>query len=278
MAEETIAPEVKVETVVNPVVVPVVEAPKVDDLFKRVSTAPKTVEQPKIATNEFGLTEEDYAKVTTDPTLSKYYKSLVSGANKKFQETAELRKTYEAKVNEKWTPSKIQELLNNPDFVMSAQSVVTSQAPKSSGMSDQEWSALSDTDKAKFSALEARQSQMEQLLQRERQGKEDEVLKSKYPDYAPDIVGTTVSKLVKGEVNATREDIWKVINYDNHVRRAYELGKQDASVDVKEKMGASSIEGYNTTAPREVVEPVKGESNTSYFKRIVLNRMLQNKK
>jgi len=262
------------EPVVVAPVVPVVEAPK-EDLFKRVSSKP--VEQPK-QTNEFGLTQEDYEKVKTDPTLSKIYKSMESGVGKKFQETAELRKQYESKINEKWTPSKIQELLNNPDFVMSAQSIVTSQAPKNSGLSDQEWSALSDSDKAKFSALESRQNQMEQLLLKERQGKEDSELKAKYPDYAPDIVDTTVSNLVQGKVNATREDIWKVINYDNHVRRAYELGKQDASVDVKEKIGASSMEGFNTTAPREVVEPIKGESNTAYFKRIVINRMLQNKK
>lgn len=276
MAEEVVAPNTVVTEPVKPAEVKPevkVEAPKQDDLFKRIASKP--AEQPK---NEFGLTSEDYEKVKTDPTLSKYYKSMESGLNKKFQELAELRKTYEAKVNEKWTPSKIQELLNNPDFVMSAQSIVQSQAPKGSGMTDQEWSALSDSDKAKFQQLEAKQNQMEQLLLKERQSKEDEVLKSKYPDYAPDVVDTTVSKLVRGEMNATREDIWKVINYDNHVRRAYELGKQDASVDVREKMGASSMDGFSTTTPQDKIEPIKGEKNSDFFRRIVLNNMLKNKK
>jgi hypothetical protein len=119
---------------------------------------------------------------------------------------------------------------------------------------------------------------MEQLLLNERKVQEDVRLKEKYgTDYAPDIVDTTISKLVKGETNATREDIWKVINYDAHVNKAYQLGKQDASVELKGKMGVSSPEGFNAT-PTEKVEPIKGESDSNFFKRIVMNRMLQNKK
>lgn len=278
MAEENVVVvDNKVEAVTPVVekVEPKVEIPKQDDLFKRVSAK---VEEPVKPSNEFGLTAEDYEKVKSDPVLSKFYKSMESGVGKKFQELAELRKTYEAKVNEKWTPTKIQELLNNPDFVMSAQAVAQSQAPATSGMTNEEWSALSDTDKAKFKALEAKQAQMEQLFLKERQSKEDEVLKTKYPDYAPDIVDTTISKLVKGEVTATREDIWKVINYDNHVRRAYELGKKDASIDNKEKVDATSIDGFNTTTPQDKIEPKSGESNKDYFRRIVMSRLLQNKK
>lgn len=268
--------EVKVETLVVPEVK--VEAPK-EDLFKRVAEF-KPVEQPKqVVANEFGLTQEDYEKVTTDPTLSKYYKSLVSGSSKKFQEAAELRKQAEAKLSEsnKWTPSRIQELLNNPDFVMSAQAVAQNQAPKNSGMSDQEWSALSDTDKAKFQHLEQRQSQMEQLLLNERRAKEDEVLKAKYPDYAPDIVDTTISNLVSGKVSASREDIWKVINFDTVMNKAYLLGKQDASLDLGIKRGASSPEGFNTTT-QETITPIKGEKDLDFFRRIVMSKFQQQQK
>ena len=168
-------------------------------------------------------------------------------------------------------------LLNNPDFVMSAQAVAQNQAPKNSGMSDQEWSALSDTDKAKFHNLEQRQANMEQLLLNERKSKEDEVLKAKYPNYAPDIVDTTISNLVTGKVNASREDIWKVLNHDDNVRKAYELGKQDASLDIGMKRGASSPEGFNTTA-QETITPIKGEKDLDFFRRIVMSKFQQQQK
>ena len=279
MPEEVVAPQV--EAPVTPEVK--VEAPKVEeqkpDLLKRV-TSFKPVEQPKPATNEFGLTQEDYEKVKTDPTLSKFYKSLEAGAGKKFQEAAEIRKNAEAKLAEisNWTPERVQQLLNDKNFVASAQRVAEQIAPQNSGLSNEQWSALSDSDKAKFAALELKTNQMEQLLQRERQSKEDESLKNKYADYKPDIVDTTISKLLNGEYRASREDIWKVINHDTNVEKAYKLGLQDASLEIKDKVGASSFTGTSTTTPSEKIEPNKGESNREFFRRIVMNNMLKNKK
>ena len=249
------------------------------DLATRVSEYKTPVETPK-PTNEFGLTAEDYEKVKTDPVLSKFYKSMESGVGKKFQEVAELRKSYETKLGEMstWTPDRVKNLLNDNTFVQAAQRVAESQAPASSGLSDQEWSSLSDTDKVKFRAMETRQLQMEQLLFNESQKREDEKLKTKYKDYAPDIVDTTISKLQKKEIQATREDVWKIINYDSHMQRAYELGKQDAKTELGDKRSASSYDGLSTITAQETITPEKGESNQSFFRRIVMNRLAQNKK
>jgi hypothetical protein len=119
---------------------------------------------------------------------------------------------------------------------------------------------------------------MEQLLLNQNKVAEDTRLKQKYGDrYAPDIVDTTISNLVTGKVNASREDIWKVINHDENVQKAYLLGKQDASIELKGKRDASSPEGYTTT-PSETIAPNKGESDRDFFKRSYLTRLLQNKK
>jgi hypothetical protein len=284
------------ETIVEtPVVAPVVETPVVKDttnvvtpnnepkadLFKRIADfKPEPEVKKEVAGNEFGITEEDYKKVQSDPSLSKLYKSLQAGAGKKFEEAASIRKEIEKLKNDNsvWSKERVKSLLNDPNFVNAAQAVALEQAPPNSGLTDQAWSALSETDKAKFHELEQKTARMEQLLQSQNKAQEDARLTQKYGErYAPDIVDTTISKLVRGEVNATREDIWKVINHDDNVQKAYQLGLRDASVNIKEKMGANSPEGFNAT-PTEKVEPVKGESDRSYWNRIVMNRILQNKK
>lgn len=276
---EVQVPEPIVEVKVETPIIPAVE-PKAD-LFKRVAEFKSEPEIKKeVVGNEFGITEEDYKKVQADPSLSKLYKSLQAGAGKKFEEAASIRKEIEAlkSQNGVWTKERIRAELNNPNFVNAAQQVALEQAPPSSGLTDQAWSALSESDKAKFGQLEQRTNQMEQLLLNERKTQEDVRLKGKYGDrYAPDIVDTTISNLVTGKVQASREDIWKVINHDDNVRNAYQLGKQDASVEIKGKMGANSPEGYSTT-PVDKIEPVKGESDRAFWGRIVMNRMLQNKK
>jgi len=277
-------PEVAVVEPVVPqvsTVVPEVSTPEVKpDLLKRVAEFKIEPEVKKeVVGNEFGITEEDYKKVQADPSLSKLYKSLQAGAGKKFEEAAAIRKEIEAikSQNGVWTKERIRAELNNPNFVNAAQQVAMEQAPPNSGLTDQAWSALSESDKARFHQMEQKTMQMEQLLLNQNKVAEDTRLKAKYGDrYAPDIVDTTISNLVSGKVNATREDIWKVINHDDNVHKAYLLGKQDASVELKGKMGVSSPEGMSAT-PSEHIEPTKGESNQSYWKRIVLNRLSQKK-
>jgi hypothetical protein len=132
--------EVKVEA-------PVVEAPK-QDLFKRVAEF-KAPEPTKAPANEFGITEDDYKRVESDPSLSKLYKSLQAGAGKKFEEAASIRKEIEKlkSDNSAWSKERVKSLLNDPNFVNAAQQVALEQAPPNSGLTDQAWSALSESDK-----------------------------------------------------------------------------------------------------------------------------------
>jgi hypothetical protein len=267
--------EVKVEETPK-VEVPVeklVEAPK-EDLVARASKV--KLEAPK-ETNPFGLTKDDYDKVQTDPTLSKFYKSMLSDYTRKTQNLSEKEKEVEKIKLESsnWTPEKIQQLLNDNKFVQAAQQVASLSNPPNSGLTDQEYSALTDKEKTQFQSMQKQLSDIQMQNWQMFQRQQDEVLKTKYANYAPDIVDTTIHKLVKGEVKADREVVWKALDYDEAVKRAYELGKQDRAAETKEKTQSMSVEGYSATPTYDVPTIEKGESNTAYFKRIAARRMAE---
>ena len=275
MAEQTVEiPEVKVETPAP--VVPeqkLPETPK-EDLISRVSKV-KVEEKKPTETNPFGLTKEDYDKVQSDPTLSKFYKSMQSDYVKKTQNLSEQQREIEKIKNESqnWTPEKIQQLLNDQKFVQAAQQVASTQNPPNSGLTQEEYSALTDKEKAQLNSMQQQVSQLQLQNFQMQQKQQDETLKSRYANYAPDIVDTTINKLVNKQVNATREDIWKVIDYENAVQRAYELGKQDRQLDTKIKTESMSYDGFNTTPNQDIPKPNAGESNSAYFKRLAHSRL-----
>lgn len=275
MVEQTI--EKPVETPVNVEVsreTPV-EQPK-EDLISRVSKV--KVEQPKaVETNPFGLTKEDYDKVQSDPVLSKFYKSMQSDYMKKTQSLAQQQSEVDKIKNESanWTPERVQQLLNDQKFVQAAQQVASVQNPPNSGLSDQEYSVLSDKEKAQLNEM---QNQVKQLTLQNfqmQQKQQDEQLKSKYANYASDIVDTTIQKLVNKNVSATREDVWKVIDYENAVQRAYELGKQDRLLENQTKTESMSYEGFNATPAQDAPKPEQNESGPAFFKRLAARRMAE---
>jgi hypothetical protein len=245
-----------------------------EDLITRASKVNLTPASKKDDTNPFGLTKEDYDKVQADPTLSKFYKSMQADYVRKTQEAAELKRQAEDKSKQlsNWTPERVQQLLNDQQFVQAAQQVAQSQNPKGSGLTDQEYSALTDSEKAQLSSMQQQLQQMQQQNWQMQQKAQDEHLKAKYANYAPDIVDTTVNQLVRGEVKANREYVWKAIDYDDAVRRAYELGKQDRLMETTEKQQATSLTGFQAT-PQSNITPTTGESNRDYWKRVAQQRL-----
>jgi hypothetical protein len=270
--------EAKVEEVaVAPVVeTPKVETPKEEDLISRVSKV--KVEQPKAKepepSNPFSLTREDWDKVQSDPSLKKYYQSMLTDYQKKTTELSEQRKVIEQqKASANWTPERIQQLMNDPQFVQAAQQVAAVQNPPNSGLTDQEYSALTDKEKAQLSSMQNELHQMKLQNYQMQQRQQDEKLVGKYANYAPDIVDTTIHKLVNNQITATREDIWKVVDYDNAVQRAYQLGKQDRALENNEKQQSLSVEGYSAVPQEKAPEIEKGESSTNFFKRLAVRRL-----
>ena len=254
------------------------EAPK-EDLVTRASKV--KIEQPKPAeTNPFGISREEYETVLKDPVLSKYYKSMQADYTRKQQQTADERRELDTikkqlQQSQSWSKERLQEEMNKPDFIQAAQALTAVQNPPNSGLSNEEYSALTDKEKAQLQEQTRRIQSLEMQNWQMLQKQQDEQLKGRYANYAPDIVDTTIHKLVKGEIKADREVVWKALDYDAAVQRAYELGKQDRALENKDKAQSLSVEGFSATPQGEVPQPEKGESNTAYFKRIANRRLAE---
>jgi hypothetical protein len=251
---------------------------KEPDLVTRVS---QVKVEPEVKPTEVKEPEFDFKEIDkiTDPAAKEYaekaYKSFQRGFNQKFQELAEIRKTYETKTAEtsNWTPERVQQLLNDGTFVNAAKSVMATQAPSTFEGTQEDWSGLSDTDKAKFHQLENKINFLEQQNFQTKRVQEDESLKTKYVNYKPEAIDILTADLLANKVQATREHLWKVYDYDDAVRRAYELGKEDRQLETTEKKSSTSVEGLTTTSSKEIPTPEKNESNRAFWNRIVLSNL-----
>ena len=201
------------------------------DLLTRVSQFKRselTTIDPKSDGVDFDFKElESIQDPAQKELMFKAYKSMQSGWNKKYQSLSEQRKEVEKKLSDysNWDTDKVNRLLNDPTFIKAAQQVAASKAPSTYQGTTEEWSSLSEGEKAKFRQMEQELNQLKQLNLQTETKRQDEQLKQKYGNYAPDVVDTTLSNLMSGKQQATREDIWKVIDYEDGVKRAYELGR-----------------------------------------------------
>ena len=253
------------------------------DLITRVSQFKKE-EKPETITSQeakdtFGLTNEDFEKVNTDPVLSKFYKSMQADYTRKTQAVANDKKEADKIKAEfsSWTPERIQQLLNDQNFVNAAQVVMKSQAPVNFEGTQEDWSVLSDTDKVKFQNLEREVSVLKQQNYQVRKIQEDETLKSKYTNYNPQAIDVLTAELLQGKVQATREHLWKVYDYDGAIERAYQLGLLDSKDGLREKVSSSSMEGTMATSSKEPLKKEETETDRGYFKRIFLNNLARQK-
>ena len=247
MEEETKVTETKEEDLVTKVSQVKLE-PKKDDATFNVNDIDK-IENPQA---------KEYAQ--------KAYKSFESGYTKKFQALAEERKAWEAKKAEAetWTKDKVEALTKDPSFVTAAQSVA--------GQSD-DYSALSDNEKKELKEAKTIAQQVAvqnaQLLKMQ----QDEANKTKYANYDSNAVDILTADLLKGKVQATREHLHKVLDYEDAVKRAYELGLQDKNKDNEEKITSMSAEGTVATGKEEVPAKEKNESDRSYIARLGLHNL-----
>lgn len=207
------------------------------------------------------------------------YKQIQKGAQDKFKQAAELKKTYESKLSEMstWSPQRLQQELNRPDFVQAMQALQQQAPPNNWQGSPDEWSALSPQEQQQFQGLQQAVVSQQQQLTKMLQDQEDAKLKSAYPDYNPDLVNKFTDDLLHGRYQATREDIWKVYNHDQNVARAYELGRQDALTKLKDKNDGASLPGsgsYNVSNGNDLPPEVNRKS----FVEIARFRLEQAKK
>ena len=241
------------------------------DLVTKVSQV-KVEEKKDDAT--FNL--NDIEKIE-DPQAKEYaqkaYKSLQGDYTRKYQALAEERKAWEAKKAESdnWTTDRVQSLLNDPKFVQAAQSVVTQ------GSQTDEYSALSDAEKKQI--REAKEVANKALLQNAQLLKQQqyELLKNKYANFDANSMDILTAEILSQKRQIQYEDIWKSKDYDDAVKRAYELGRQDRKLENQEKATSMSIEGVTQQATEGAVDKKEGETDKQWFIRNALNRFTKSK-
>lgn len=235
-----------------------------NDILKR-SGAPTPSTTNDITLDDVRPSNDDLSKL--DPATRKIVedklKNLESGFNKKYQAVADLRKKIEADgvQNDTWTPQRLQQYLNRPDFIQAAQALQQQSAPQQWNGSQEEWSALTDGEKSQFAAMSQQINRQGQQMEQILTAREDELLKQQYPDYNPQLVDKLKSDLISGSYQATRADIWKVANFESAVERAYRLGQEDAFKERTERGNAASIapngNGMNVTSADAIPDDVK---------------------
>lgn len=209
--------------------------------------------------------------------LEAAYKSLQTGADKKFQKASELIKQAEQRGQR---PS-VRDLVNDPQFLAEAQAyaqqLAANQPPQGSNLSDEEWSALTPSEKEEIRAMKqqnfALQSQMSEFMRTQ----EDERIKQRYKNYDPTLVNKIVDDVMNRRVAVTREHLWRAHDYEDAVKRAYQLGKQDRQLDLNDKQNGSTNPGggFNTTNADDVPAKQPGQSSVDYFVQLARRRLAQ---
>lgn len=251
---------------------PVGETVSPEDIISR--SAKVVINQPKQDDDYFNF--NDIEKIS-DPVAKeqaiKAYKSFERGYQKKFQDLAELRRSLEqAKAsNSQWSPEKVQSLLNDPSFVNAAKQVAGN-----GQVSEDDSSVLSERERATLLEMK---KQMDMFAQQNNQllrQKQHEELKQRYPNYSPDVVENTFNDYVSGKIQGGLEHIWKVVDYEDGIKRAYHLGRQDERQGIQTNVNASSFQQSPTVVPQQ--EPPKRqekESSKAFLERILATNMMK---
>jgi hypothetical protein len=233
------------------------------DLVTRASQVKVEPKSIPVSEPEFDYKEIEAIK---DPVAKevalKAYKSFQRGFNQKFQDIASLRKDLENKSQEfsNWTPERVQSLINDPKFVEAAKNVVGTQ---------NEQIYETETDK-RVKQLEQELNQLKGQSIQQTFKQQDEEIGKRYANYNPKKVDEITAEMLSGKVQATREHLWKVLDYEEAVQRAYQLGKEDKKLDFNDKLSSASYSPNSTTImpSGEKPMPEKGESDRDFLKRM----------
>lgn len=241
------------------------------DIVTRVSQVKPPETPANQPSDSFNVQDIDSIQ---DPAAKEYaqkaYKSFQADYTRKTQALAEekkllvdLKKTYDAgQANDIWTPERVSGLLKDPTFIAAAQSVPGVNQPSDDG------SMLSEAEKQKVTNAENLARQALQTQNHVLKMQQDEANTRKYANYNAGAVDDVTTSLIQNKRQATREDLWKVIDYEPAVKRAYALGLQDKEVNNQDKINSSTIDGVTTVRNDNAPEPEKGESNRAFITRL----------
>lgn len=208
--------------------------------------------------------------------IAKTFGEMGADKLKYVKEAETLRKQLESSTNQSWTPQRVQELLNRPDFVQAAQTLQTTVAPQGWQGSTEEWSALNSNEKAQFQGVlnsqRALESQMGQMLQ----SQIDATLRTKYPDYSSKEVDDFIREAQGGSVSPDRirEAVHLALNAPRYIKQAYDFALQDKTATITEKLNGATQLGLNVTPSQAPVAKNTGERSGSHFSRMAWQNLL----
>lgn len=275
--QDIVARVAKVD-VVDPAVTPTVEAPQ-QTLEQRISSLEGDVSKPL-------MTQEEINSIP-DPKLREYIqakeKDMVKGMNEKFRNIAELKKELEqsksqSQVSDRWTKDRLQQELQNPEFSQAVQDYASQSAPQDWVGTQEEWSNLNTNEKREFNIMK---SELKGLKDSQRQfqlQQTDQTIKGKFEDYKPEQINDFEAKLRRGVVDdsSRREAIYKALNYEAAVKRAYELGRTDTNGNLQKKMNASTIDSTQSQTPAiDLPKREENEKTSNYFVKLARRNMEQ---
>ena len=284
--QTTATPVVQNTPAIPPIIPETQSAPAaapVKDLSTKLSELKKSKQTSSTENKENFFDYKEIEKIT-DPTARKFaedaYKSMQSGFTKKTQEIADQKRQFEQKLQEmqNWSPERIQrELLNNPQFLQAAQQVAQTQNPSNSGLTDEQFSALSPQEKAEISALKNKINTLEQSNFAATVAQRDAQLQSRYPDYNPTQIDTVIRDLAQMSPLDIREHVYKSLMHDSDVADAYQLGLKEARELNQNKINAITPNGNFTTNSMDKPVREKNDTDQTYFMKLASYNLAQYK-
>lgn len=270
------------------------QQPDSDDLLSRITrfvddASPQNKSEDKIDVDVFNDAEfRKKIDALQDPELKQYMLSMrktgVRGIQERLQEISEMRKELTALkqgINPGWSPERIQQLLNDKEFLNAAQAVLGNQGQ----VVEDDGEYVPESVKQKLAKLEQENSQFKQQWNQFSQQQtmaqrvqEHERLKERYGNYDPQKVDELINGLIQGKVQAGPEVVYKAYFHDDNVKRAYEMGRRDAAGGVQDRQQASSFSSNSVQQPNSEIKPEQNETNKQFLNRIINNKLSQLRK
>ena len=128
---------------------------------------------------------------------------------------------------------------------------------------------LSESERAKIEQAQQLAKEAQAQLFQIQQQQVHSSLKTKYANYDPETVNTDINQLLSGKVgnDVFIESAWKARDYENAVKRAYQLGLMDKNTQNQERVkGMTFVTGANMVQPTGV-ERQKGEPISQFLAR-----------
>lgn len=263
----------------TPVVTP--EATPEVDILTKVSQF-KLPDQDKILNPpeqpEFASIKDPEAKKAAAEAVERLRRGMQSDYTKKLEDAQKL-----VNQSKSWTPQRIQqELLNNPEFLSAAKMVEGTSNDRP--LTHDEYSALTDSEKAKLNSvtkLEAELNQMKQNTSNEQIrnaiSQKDLTLRTKFSDFDSKAIDQATVDLAKLNLADVREYVYKATNYENNVKKAYEMGRLEGQGKLQTKINTIAPQGSTVVNNEGVPTKVAGESDKAFFVRLGQFRLAQHK-